>query len=379
MPRMRPTLLLVVAMISYTAAPAAAACRAVAGGDAVVPARARVIFGEMHGTQETPRLVADVACAAAARGPLRVGLEIPADEQPRLDRFLASAGGSADRAALLEGPFWHRALQDGRSSTGMLSLLDALRALKKQSRDVRVVAFDVASTQKVDGRDRAMAATLAAAFRKEPQAAFVVLVGNLHARKAEHPQFKQRFMAQYLVDEEKTPVTTIDVRPSLGSAWVCTPSCGAQTVGRGGATPVAIAPTPTPDKAYDGTASVGAASFAPPAARPLTADEKKQAERLPLVLDARRACDAGDHAGCAATSLTLAEKDPAAAANYLYNAACSYAQLDDADHAFAVLGSAVDHGFSDGAWLQKDTDLASLHADARWAPLVARVGAAKKK
>lgn len=58
-----------------------------------------------------------------------------------------------------------------------------------------------------------------------------------------------------------------------------------------------------------------------------------------------------------------------------YNAACSLALAGRKDQAFVQLQRAVDAGFANAEHVRKDTDLASLHADARWAPLVAGLDA----
>jgi hypothetical protein len=49
-----------------------------------------------------------------------------------------------------------------------------------------------------------------------------------------------------------------------------------------------------------------------------------------------------------------------------YDAACCHAQAGQLDPAFASLQRAIDGGFRDAAHLERDTDLASLHADPRW-------------
>ncbi|MCP3135720.1 hypothetical protein LXT23_00005, partial [Pyxidicoccus sp. QH1ED-7-1] len=66
-----------------------------------------LLLGEMHGTQEVPRFVAQAACQATVAGtPVTVGLELPLENQTRVDAFLESAGGEDDWLKLMEAPFW---------------------------------------------------------------------------------------------------------------------------------------------------------------------------------------------------------------------------------------------------------------------------------
>ena len=60
-------------------------------------------------------------------------------------------------------------------------------------------------------------------------------------------------------------------------------------------------------------------------------------------------------------------------AESLYNLSCVAAQRGDKDRAIALLSQSVDHGLprSDALGIEKDTDLASLHGDPRFAALVA--------
>ncbi|MGV6492816.1 hypothetical protein ACTUVK_003020 [Stenotrophomonas rhizophila] len=96
-----------------------------------MPIRPLVLVGELHGTVETPALVGELACAAAADAtPVTVALEMDPTEQARIDAYLASAGTAADRSALLAGRFWTRTMQDGRSSVAMAALIERLRSLR---------------------------------------------------------------------------------------------------------------------------------------------------------------------------------------------------------------------------------------------------------
>ena len=89
------------ALLLVTAAPG---CAPIEGADAILadPAIDYVILGEMHGTQETPALFGDLVCAAAARGPVIVALEVALEDQAAFDAYLNSAGDAPARAALLK-------------------------------------------------------------------------------------------------------------------------------------------------------------------------------------------------------------------------------------------------------------------------------------
>lgn len=59
----------------------------------------------------------------------------------------------------------------------------------------------------------------------------------------------------------------------------------------------------------------------------------------------------------------------------VYNLACLYAMAGKIDEALALLSEAVEKGFHDYVWMGRDPDLASLHADERFAALRARARA----
>jgi hypothetical protein len=195
--------------------------------DLIVVPGATVVFGEIHGTREIPVAFGAIACHAAAQAPLVVGLELSRDEQPRLDRYLASDGGAAARTDLLAGPHWR--VPDGRSSEAMLALIEQLRTWH-----VPIVAFDVDDGfYDHNAREQAMTGPLLAARHDHPGAAMIVLTGNLHARLAGSASFPGvEFMAQRL--RRSVPrVMSIDAMYGRGTAWMCTDRCGIHEVGQG--------------------------------------------------------------------------------------------------------------------------------------------------
>ncbi|MEJ1240286.1 DUF6624 domain-containing protein [Chryseolinea sp. T2] len=57
----------------------------------------------------------------------------------------------------------------------------------------------------------------------------------------------------------------------------------------------------------------------------------------------------------------------------LYNAACAAALAGDSKDAFALVNLAMTHGWANVKHLTIDSDLTSLHSDAQWKPLVAKM------
>lgn len=191
-----------------------------------------LLVGEIHGTVEVPGLVADLAHAMATQAHLLVGLEIPRDEQKRIDAFIDSAGTREDRAALLAGKFWTRDYQDGRSSVAMVDLLERLRQLRLRSK-VEVLALDqeVGGLTDGDARDRVMAERLLDALQADPHARALVLAGNFHTRLHKGAPWDEshRFLGYRLLGAQPY---AIEIMAVAGSAWMCTgaesASCGAR-------------------------------------------------------------------------------------------------------------------------------------------------------
>ncbi|MBS1121986.1 MAG: hypothetical protein H6Q90_4214 [Deltaproteobacteria bacterium] len=153
--------------------------------DARLTPGAIVWFGEMHGTEQSPRFVGDVVQHTAHTWSVQLGLEIPRDVQPQLDRYFASDGGVTARAALLDGAFWR--WHDGRSSDAMLGFIERVRALRADGSVIDVVAFDIPSddaTSDARGRDLAMAEWLI-------RAVMVVLSGDVQILRTRGPMIRK--------------------------------------------------------------------------------------------------------------------------------------------------------------------------------------------
>lgn len=142
-----------------------------------------VLLGEMHGTHETPALVAALLTRLAAQDEaLVLALEIARQEQAAVDGYLASSGDAGARSRLLAGLHWQDAMHDGRDSVAMLALIEQVRRLRQAGRTVDVVLFDDLEASSVGtDRDAVMAEHLRAAVASKPEARVLVLAGNVHA------------------------------------------------------------------------------------------------------------------------------------------------------------------------------------------------------
>jgi hypothetical protein len=248
----------------------ASSCPPIAGLDARIKPGAILWFGEVHGTEESPRFVGDVACHAAAAGRVQVGLEIGEDEQPRIDRYLHGGGSAADRAALLEGPFWHH--HDGRSSTGMAALLERLRVLRAAGQPIDVVAYDIPSSDTLFAGDRDTAMAERVARKRDPATVLVGLSGNIHSRRTKGTRWDPELvpMIAQLV-ARGLAITTFDVSANGGTFWACIstsptePSkCGAHRAGgHEPGEPWTLGPAR--DASHDGVYHIGPSTAAAPA------------------------------------------------------------------------------------------------------------------
>lgn len=149
-----------------------------------------VLFGELHGTAESPAMLADLLRAQPAARPIRLGLEWPVELQGKVDAYFRSSGTPADRAAFAAGRDW--TWYDGRMSQAWLGLLDTLRQLRQHGRDVQVFTMEpsygspaqvAAAGGFVKVKEAGMASAIAAQLKHAPPDALVAaLVGNYHVR-----------------------------------------------------------------------------------------------------------------------------------------------------------------------------------------------------
>jgi len=274
-------MLAALALLAASAAPAA--CTPIEGAEKLWVSREIrwIFFGELHGTNEIPDAFANLVClAAATRGPVTVALEFPTDMQASLDAWLASDGGDAARTTLLAAPWWHRPLQDGRSSAAFLHMLERLRALHASGKVASVRAFDVPPTWRGQtDRNADMAKTLTS-IATETQGLVLILVGNIHAMRSDL-QFDTTLIhpaASLLPDANRI---SVDIRGIGGSAWNCGPDgCKARSMGISGSGPASLTWSSAPDRKFDVVYALGEPLTAAEPALPGVADTKPLASAI---------------------------------------------------------------------------------------------------
>lgn len=257
---------------------------AIRGSELVLKPPATVLIGEIHGTWETPLLVASlVRSAQVERKPTILCVEIPASEQVSLHEFVRSGGGEDAVAALQSRPHW--ANPDGRASAGMFGMLELIRRLNRDGGDIRVIAMDITLAfaprdpnsitpqelarfkEQFKERDRVMAGAVLAARREFPKSNIVVLAGNIHASLTKGlPGDVQYAPMGWRLSQALPDLKSLQVQFSAGDAWVATEQGIGPTKMKGvdrGNDPF-IELSPQPQDGYHGVLYVAKISAAPP-------------------------------------------------------------------------------------------------------------------
>ncbi len=199
-----------------------------------------LIFGETHGTRESPHTVQEFVCQVASE-PVLLGIELSSTQNENLQRAWATRGDflSALRAEL-PGVFGVR--EDGVASRAMLEMLVRLHALRRAGSDIDVVAFNGAKDDEQTQRfahlpgqgphEAAQAENIRAAASVRDYRHVVILVGSLHAQKAPVSIGGIQFapMATQLARPED--VISLEMEDSGGSAWNCVLKVDPQSLDR---------------------------------------------------------------------------------------------------------------------------------------------------
>jgi hypothetical protein len=182
-----------------------------------------ILIGEMHGTEESPQFVQDVACSALrANRRVTIALEIPRQENSRLQDFLE--GRQADFFS--DSEFWKDEYQDGRRSVAIYQLIERLRGWRKSRYPVRLLAIDDLESHGKE-RETAMARSLAKDIKENMEDVHIVLTGNIHSQLEKGAPWDSGyvpmgFVLAELVKADSTSIVALDPRYYAGgSAYIC--------------------------------------------------------------------------------------------------------------------------------------------------------------
>ncbi|HYV92372.1 MAG TPA: hypothetical protein VE978_11330 [Chitinophagales bacterium] len=148
-----------------------------------------IMFGEIHGTNESTPFVMGLANLFTANGDsVQVGLEIPPN---LITQFISQRTDSS----IYHSDFFHNPPLDGKESVAWATLISELN---KNSR-VELFFFDVNSNEgKPYQRDSLMYVKIKTQFKRHPTWKMVTLSGNFHNRISD-----EATMASYLNRDEQ--------------------------------------------------------------------------------------------------------------------------------------------------------------------------------
>jgi hypothetical protein len=247
-------------------------CAPIAGATSLLRPGTAVMLGEVHGTEQAPSFLGDLACAAVTqRIAVTIALELPLEANAPLDQYLTTRD-AATRARAYEAIF-NSTWQDGRRSKAIAALVERARRLRQSKKDVRVVAYSDDSASSGQLRDRGMAVALGKAFADSTRL-LLVLSGNLHNRLRVGTAISSTYEPAGFLLEASAPgrrIVSLDMASDSGTVWTCQSSaqssCQVRSMRtRGSVPPWSIVFADTLDaNGYHGRFGVGAVRASLPA------------------------------------------------------------------------------------------------------------------
>lgn len=278
---------------------AASVCTLPSGWSEAVASRPRfVVFGETHGTDQSPALVGRAACALAQRGErLLVAVEFSSIQNHGLQAAWRLPHRRFAERLVAAMPEW-RGREDGVASRAMLAMLVNLHALKARGARIDVVAFSGANGPEQEARFRnlpgqgpheaAQAENIRNAADAAPHDRVLVLVGSVHAHKQPVTFRGTSFEPMAMRLAPASQIVSLVMVDGGGTMWNCLAKpgltlrpgvpigpedmdCGIHSAQADAVvdSPAAVAlgtpPQGRADPAFDGYYWVGAISGSPPA------------------------------------------------------------------------------------------------------------------
>ena len=255
-------------------------CPKVGGLGFLLKERTVLLLGEMHGTVESPRFVADLLCNVVASGhSVAVALQLPELDSGAVFGYLDSEGSREDRKALLNGARELTQYQDGRFSEAVVGLIESIRSLRAEGGEVGLRLFvppdvDSITRQNLSTVERPMAANVWDAIEDFEADLFIVLAGLTHTRMIRGSESDPDYEPMGYLLSQWNPqwrLLSLALSHSGGTAWMCTTrnavDCRAVPVTGGGwGEPSSIyIYGDGADTGHHGLYFVGAISHSPPA------------------------------------------------------------------------------------------------------------------
>lgn len=223
---------MIIASLSLALASPLPACAPMQGWEEVAEAADGkfLIFGEMHGSAQSPQAVAEYICAASQTRSILLAIEFSSTSD---EGFRAAWAGPHDefRDRMLDHvPEW-KGRPDGVGSVAMLDMLVRLHALKEAGRPIDLTSFNGARDQAQreafahlpaqEPHEAAQAANIRQASERGAYHQTVVLVGNLHARKQPVDMGPEpwRPMGMFLAAPEH--IVSLQMAWDGGASWSC--------------------------------------------------------------------------------------------------------------------------------------------------------------
>ncbi len=219
-------------LLILSASPTQAECAPLPGWEAVAEqAEGKyLIFGELHGSEQSPQMVAEYACAVSPDASVLVAVELSSRSNEGLQRAWNAPVGEFRGTLLAEvEEFANR--NDGVASVAMVEMLERLHRLKSAGRSISVVAFNGAKDEDQIRRfadlpgqephESAQAENIRSAAEAGGFDHVVVLVGNLHASKTPMNFGGPQWRPMAMILAESADVLTLNMAYSGGSSWSC--------------------------------------------------------------------------------------------------------------------------------------------------------------
>lgn len=163
-----------------------------------------IIFGEMHGTNESARLIYGMNNLFTSRGDsVQVGLEIPSSQ---MMNFLMNHTDSS----IYQSEFFTMEPLSGKETTAWAELISKLN---KNPR-VNIFFFDINQGEgKTYQRDSLMSAKIKSQFNQHPGRKMITLCGNYHNRISD-----EHNMASFLIRDGQIKICSLNMEYSGGYA-----------------------------------------------------------------------------------------------------------------------------------------------------------------